>query len=178
MVFLNFTKYFHLDSLFGEYIVTDACCFKWQKKDDLHVVVCETMLNALRKEPQVAITLHLSQQLCEAGIFIPEKISIDCIQYDTRKLSEIKTHQYAEHSLDIYAEAETNLGNIITFTKETKLEEIRAQNLNSLTVPANHLPYYHYLGYSTTIVVFKKHILHHSDSSLTIPLYFSTPFKN
>lgn len=41
-----------------------------------HMLVTETMLNALRTEPHVAVTLNLVMHLLEGGILIPENITV------------------------------------------------------------------------------------------------------
>jgi hypothetical protein len=66
---LNFEKF---NAVF---IQTDASQYKHSRR--IHLVICETMQNTLANETQTANTFNLAPQLCEGGIFLPEKISIE-----------------------------------------------------------------------------------------------------
>lgn len=57
-------------------LTTDALCFTPPPGKMYHLVVTETMNQALRKEPQVAITRHLSPFLLPQGIFIPQRVTV------------------------------------------------------------------------------------------------------
>ncbi|MBF0613262.1 MAG: hypothetical protein G8345_21145 [Magnetococcales bacterium] len=64
------------------YVQADATT--WTCPDHLrpHVMVSETMQNALKKEPQVAITRNLAHQCVPGGYFLPEKVRVDfCLLY-------------------------------------------------------------------------------------------------
>lgn len=50
---------------------------KHAEETPLHLVITETMFNALTREPQVAVTANLAPQLAEDGILIPEEISLN-----------------------------------------------------------------------------------------------------
>ena len=52
----------------------DAAAYQHRRRP--HLIICETMNNALRKEPQAALTLNLATQLHDKGIFIPQRISV------------------------------------------------------------------------------------------------------
>ncbi|MEW4924617.1 hypothetical protein [Algibacter sp. 2305UL17-15] len=65
-----------MDSYFGDIIVADATTYKYPETLNLHLVISETMFNALTKEPQVAVTDNLAPQLIEKGILIPEEIDV------------------------------------------------------------------------------------------------------
>ena len=64
-----------LENFVANFVRTDASNYKHKEK--LHLVICETMQNAMKKEPQSAITLNLAPQLAENGIFVPQKISVE-----------------------------------------------------------------------------------------------------
>jgi hypothetical protein len=64
------------------YIQCDAASYKNDAPHVIHVVVVEAMLAALEREPQVAVTMNLAPQLCPGGIFIPERIIVDCYLCD------------------------------------------------------------------------------------------------
>ena len=57
------------------FIQTDAALYKHPR--EIHLVICETMQNTLADETQTANTFNLATQLCEGGIFLPEKVSIE-----------------------------------------------------------------------------------------------------
>jgi len=81
----------HLDAYVAEYILTDATTYRFPADGLFHLVISETMLNALRKEPQVDIMLNLLPQLHPKAIFVPYAITVsawllDCYQESSRHL--------------------------------------------------------------------------------------------
>ena len=62
-----------------EIIKNDAITYEYDKALSLHMVVSETMFNALTREPQVAITANLAPQMVEGGILIPQAIGLEAI---------------------------------------------------------------------------------------------------
>lgn len=55
----------------------DAITYKKPESWPMHLLISETMFEALTREPQVAITMNLVPQLISNGILIPEEINID-----------------------------------------------------------------------------------------------------
>lgn len=76
---------FGLTSFVRGFIQCDAASYKQAGPQVIHIVVVEAMQAALEKEPQVAITINLAPQLCSGGIFVPERITVDCYLCDPTK---------------------------------------------------------------------------------------------
>ena len=56
------------------YICEDATTY--QAESPTHLIISETMMHALVREPQVAIMLNLVPQLAPGGLFIPQSITV------------------------------------------------------------------------------------------------------
>ncbi|MBA4197274.1 MAG: hypothetical protein C0459_06925 [Chitinophaga sp.] len=154
----------------------DAGQFKWTKNAPMHIAVSETMLNALRKEPQVAITLNLRNQLAPQGIFIPEQISVDLMAVNAQKKQHAKM---LLHDNLIREEFETKLANIMELSKNSPAaNKENTIPLKEVQLTNAYNPNLHELALYTTIKVFGNNILQHEDCSLTLPFIISRPYKN
>lgn len=82
---------FNAESYIKEIIQCDATVYQTDKSDPIHIVLTETMLNALQKEPQVSITINLVPQMLPDGILIPQNIKIDAALMNPKKNIERMT---------------------------------------------------------------------------------------
>lgn len=147
-----------LDDFFGDLYIADAIHFKWPKAVPLNMVISETMLNALRKEPQVAITLNLAPQLASGGLFIPENIRVD--------LYAVNNKLYQQDDRTPYEHFYTTL---IQLNKYTQFEDGITKQLAKVKIPEEFDCTQNRFMYYTFIKVFETAVLEYNDSSLNIP---------
>lgn len=62
-----------------DFVCTDATSYQLPANVRYDMIISETMLNALRKEPQLAIMNNLVPQLHPEAIFIPETITVEAM---------------------------------------------------------------------------------------------------
>lgn len=74
-----------LQSSIRAYIAADATAHRFSDADRPHVIACEVLLCALKREPQVATTVNLAPQLRRGGIFVPERIDVEAALFDSRR---------------------------------------------------------------------------------------------
>ncbi len=166
----NIIKTFELEDYVKEIICCDATKYKSDSKFPIHIILSETMLNALRREPQVAITLNLSPQLVDQGIFIPENIKVEAGLLNNKRFYErmngidlsTEDHYYIIKSIfhldkDTYLKTEYDPNSYYMFPKE-KIE-----------LPLNISVDYNQLCLFTTIQIFGDEYLTHWQCSLTLP---------
>jgi predicted RNA methylase len=67
---------FELNDFVDEWICADAVTYQIPQGETRHLIISETMQNALKKEPQVGIMMNLIPQLPAKGLFIPQEITI------------------------------------------------------------------------------------------------------
>lgn len=136
--------------------VTDVLRFNPSPGNRYHLVVTETMNQALRKEPQVAITHYLSPYLLPQGIFIPHRVTISAAVTDY-------DHQYPESHSTNPGRPKINLG--IIFELFPGLQDYPAVTFQiPHLINKNNL-----LVLLTEITVFDHLVLTEGQCSLTLP---------
>lgn len=173
-----------LSSYARELIECDAASYKHSGTKPVHIVVTETMQRALAKEPQAAITSNLVPQLCEGGILVPEKISLDASLADAKREQTFFPAEATESEIDeIQAKGGRSrifIGNILELTAESSKDfalprvqggpsEPASLRAATLRLPRSvEKPYVILL--LTTVKVFGSIVLQDYDSSLTYPI--------
>lgn len=145
---------FGFENFNTEFILTDACTYKHPRK--LHLVISETMLNALSSETQTAITLNLAPQICGGGIFVPQNISVSaCLLNPTKEFTE-KERYFLGTILELDAEKIGKSGKFQNSPVALEIpNEIKTKNLNLMLL--------------TEIRIFDKFKLRDYESSITYP---------
>jgi predicted RNA methylase len=75
-------SHFGFDAFVRELVNGDATTYVHPPDLPLHVVISETLQQALSVEPQVSITRQLAPQLIRGGLLVPEKITVDFVLDD------------------------------------------------------------------------------------------------
>lgn len=152
------------------FVTADAAKIKFDEPNRPHVIACEVMLEALRKEPQVAVTMNLAPQLRPGGFFLPERIDVDAALFDSHE--HFLPPAEGMTAAEITARGFTGLGPVFTL-EAARATELQAQEGNLL--PAGtvrmppHNPAQSRLHLTTRIQVFGGHTLGNFDSSLNLP---------
>lgn len=69
--------------------IVQADATTYQVSSAVHMVVTETMQQALQDEPQVAITQNLAAQLVKDGILIPQRVTVHAGLFNCAKMFEL-----------------------------------------------------------------------------------------
>jgi hypothetical protein len=138
------------------------------------------MLNGLRKEPQVAITLNLNKQLSPNGFFIPQEIQVNLVHINAnnKKTAEANAATNNNYEPLDYHQFEQNLGNIITLNKNSVHQNITQQPLTTITIPKTHQASNDIIELHTKVIVFEDCIITRNDATITTPIIISRPDKN
>ncbi|MEQ1920900.1 MAG: hypothetical protein ABL952_00195 [Pyrinomonadaceae bacterium] len=134
----------------AEWLCADASAVVPSKK--YQIIVAETMQKALEKEPQVAVTIHLSDFLHADGIFLPEKITVTACLADLN----VEFGSGARNERIV-------LGDICTLTKDT--DEIEPVAMTIPDIQTDGLS----LLLATSIQIFDSVGLGDRESGITHP---------
>lgn len=94
-----------------EWIIADATAYQVPQGQTRHLMISETMLNALRKEPQAQIMLNLVPQLPAKGLFIPHEITVSAKLLSPR----LETDRYLTPGIE---PERINLGTVYAIGRE------------------------------------------------------------
>lgn len=165
---------FGAEKYINEIVKCDACEYKAEQKKPIHMIITETMLNALQEEPQVGITLNLVPQMVEGGILVPQNIIIEAVLLHPKKNMERITSLTGLEQ-DCYRV----LGKIFELNKHTQAHPVTITSTNArsysfpeieVAVPKSALEEgYKHLFLFTKIQVFALEYIHYWECSLTLP---------
>ncbi len=169
---------FGAEKYVNQIICCDACKYQFDKSKPIHMVITETMLNALNKEPQMAITMNLAPQMVEGGILIPQNIIIEAGLLDPKQNHErmLNLENYDDDYLYM-------LGRIFELNKSTPdihpataVEDGKKYSFSEVEVqiPKGIDSGYNRLCLFTTIQVFEDEQLTHWQCSLNMPYRIMT----
>lgn len=162
----NVIKAFEVEEYIEEIVQCDAVEYKADKTKPIHMVVTETMQRALKKEPQVAITLNLVPQMEDGGILIPQNITVEAGLLDPKRDIE-KMMGVEGADRDYYYQLnkifELNKNMVAVEKKEAYLfPEVEVE------IPNDIEKRYRRLGLFTNIQVFEEERLTYNQCSLNM----------
>ena len=171
---------FGLSAFVRDYIQCDAASYKHDAPHVIHIILVEAMQAALEKEPQVAMTMNLAPQLCSGGIFIPERIVVDCYLGDlASEFTLLPVEGDAANSLargrnsvrfSLGRVLELTAGNCFNLLAAGGMDEHCGASLSKITLEVpKDLEGKFNLMLLTTITVFDSIVLGEYESGLTCP---------
>lgn len=163
---------FRIEPYVKEIVCCDAARYQVDKNSPVHMIITETMQNALQKEPQVAITTNLAPQMENGGVLIPQNITIEAALVNTRKNMERMT------GLEMRPEACYRvLSKIFELNKNTSENDLPVSEQHQVArfpelevkIPDDIPLEYHQFALMTTIQVFAAEQIYPWQCSLTLP---------
>lgn len=178
----NIISELKLESYFEEISVADAIIYKFPEAIDLHLVISETMFNALTKEPQVSVTDNLAPQIVDKGILIPEEINISMgYSFFSKEpfLNQYDNEYYVSNTLNkkIKRESVETLF-IINKKSAENIKQVESNYFESrlLTTPTNFQDTPDICIY-TKIKIYDSIALQYEDSLITNPFCITSLFN-
>jgi hypothetical protein len=148
-------------------LVCDATHYRHSGPQPLHVVVSETMQQALEKEPQVSILMNLAPQLAPGGLMVPEMIAVDAV------LTEWSREPGSNSVAPQPSAGRIPLGRILELDRERLCAWAAGEAAHLPTARIalpSVVPERYSLALATTIRTFGVHELREYESGLTHPL--------
>ena len=171
IIYLNkVIKAFNIQGYFKDIYNTDATTFAFSTPDEYDIILTETMLASLRKEPQVAISLHLCSQAAPSTSLIPEEIIVSFAFQNTR----LSKSQLSEDQLET---PNTNIIPLLKLNKETRnIDQLQLEK--KIEVDHSAPKDFQLAVLLTKIKIFGNHIIPYKQSGLTLPVNLTERFKD
>lgn len=144
-------------------IQADASTYQIEAGQDIDIIVSETMMPGLHREPMVNIFANLAAQ-CPAAIFIPELVRVDAAL-----ISNFTTGEYKVLSLQTLMEL--SAATAANMNDPEHCPDIFHKGIE-VKIPASPDPVYRQFVLLTYIKVFAGNELLLNESGLTIPFKF------
>jgi hypothetical protein len=155
-------NYFNLQPYVLQVVETDAVTYRIPAVWQPDIILSETMMPSLKKEPQVSIVANLLGQ-CPQALLIPEMIAVKAVLYNGKRDDEKRF---------------IHLETLLEFSKDTALKIAAQQQTGAAVFPVTKLevqqpaqPSFSRLALLTDIKVYNNHTLTFQESSLTIPQF-------
>jgi hypothetical protein len=151
--------HFKLQGYVEQLLETDAVTYRVPAHRQPDIIVSETMMPALKTEPQISIVVNLVGQ-CPQALLVPQKIEITAALLSSKVADGKRVNC---------------LQGLLTFTKESalvlaqKADEVISFPSLTLQIEKPPAPYWSRLVLLTDIVVFNEEQLSFNQSGLTIP---------
>lgn len=171
---LDFQDYFR------KYVHADAVTYQVEDELPVDIGLAECLNKGLIKEPQVAISMNLVNQMEDHGIMIPEKISVDAYLVNPNVEFSFLTKKNGERVFDRAGAVKQRLyvGHLMNLSKPLirNLIIITDANLNNnYNVQLGDFPVEvedngtNTMMYSTTVTTYGHHVIDEYQSGLTQP---------
>jgi hypothetical protein len=163
---------FQAEKYVNQIVKCDAAAYRVAPNQPIHLIITETMQNALQKEPQVGITMNLVPQMERKGILIPQNIKIEAVLLSPKKDQDRQLGLIGE--TDCYYLLDT----VFELNKQTpELYPIRDLTKNGsysfpkveVGIPREKVAEYRQLCLFTSIRVFEDTELAYWNCSLNLP---------
>lgn len=162
--------YFDCRDYVASAILCDATKYCPEHGEQFHIIISETMQQALIKEPQVSITMKLLPYLIGGGILIPENIRVSCA------VMNMKMNNLRMQNPDFNEAYYYNLGTALELNKELELNYPKDLPFCEISFPIRYFqipeqlsPDYNKLYLITKISIFQEVALTDWQCSLTLP---------
>jgi len=132
--------------------------------EKVDLLICETLQQALKNEPQVSIMLNLVPQLSPDAILVPQEIRLDAVLVDTRRRQRVKQGFAEEKYMEVLKE-------ILVLNKDTTSTFHRAGLPRTGIFASQELvKEFPELDIYTSLVIYRNIELLLDESPLTLPL--------